>query len=427
MTTMTIFRAAAFDRQALERLADWLAVAVAVSLPWSTTATGILVAAWLLVVLPTLELAAIRRELATAAGGLPVLLCALGAAGMLWGDVSWSERLHSFVPFARLLVIPLLLAQFRRSERGIRVFLGFLLSVTGVLLFSWLLVLFPSLPWHTNAFGVPVKDYILQSDDFLICAFALFAIVFDRFRAGRWLFLAGSVALAVLFLANIVFVVTSRTALLVAPVLALLLGWRRFRWKGLVAAAILSCIFGATATLTSPYLHARMATSVAEFHAFEASDAPNSTSFHLEFLKKSLSFVEAAPVIGHGTGSIGEQFRDSAIGETGAAAESSVNPHNQIFAVAIQLGLVGAGALVAMWVAQFILFRGADLTAWIGIIVVTQNVVSSLVNSHLFDFTQAWLYIFGVGVAGGIALKKGGSSPSAAFSCKATLAAGGSS
>jgi len=32
-------------------------------------------------------------------------------------------------------------------------------------------------------------------------------------------------------------------------------------------------------------------------------------------------------------------------------------------------------------------------------------VVSSTVNSHLFDFSQGWLYVFGVGVAGGTVLK----------------------
>ena len=38
-------------------------------------------------------------------------------------------------------------------------------------------------------------------------------------------------------------------------------------------------------------------------------------------------------------------------------------------------------------------------------VVVIENVISSTVNSHLFDFSQGWLYVFGVGVAGGIALK----------------------
>jgi hypothetical protein len=76
------------------------------------------------------------------------------------------------------------------------------------------------------------------------------------------------------------------------------------------------------------------------------------------------------------------------VGQTGASSMASVNPHSQILAVAIQLGLIGAAVLAAMWTAHFILFRGGGLNAWIGIIIVVDNVVASLVNSHLFDFTQ---------------------------------------
>lgn len=406
MTTMANLRAKAFDRRALEPLADWLAVAVAVSLPWSTTATGILVALWLLTALPTLDVTALRRELVSAAGGLPVALWALAGLGMLWADVSWSERLGGFAPFQRLLVIPLLLAQFRRSDHGMRVLLGFFASVLCVLIFSWALVLFPALPWRTNYVGVPVKDYILQSTDFLMCAVVLLALAFEDGHSGRWRSVAALVALAGLFLANIAFVVTGRTTLLVAPALVLLLGWRQFRWKGLLGAAVLFGLFGAAAVVQSAYLRARLSTSVDEWHSYESSDTVNSTALHLEFLKKSLSFVETAPVIGHGTGSIAEQFRNAAIGETGTAGVASLNPHNQILAVAIQLGLLGAAVLVAMWAAHFLLFRGPGLTAWIGIVIVTQNVVSSLVNSHLIDFTQSWLYVFGVGVTGGMALRE---------------------
>jgi O-antigen ligase len=59
-----------------------------------------------------------------------------------------------------------------------------------------------------------------------------------------------------------------------------------------------------------------------------------------------------------------------------------------------------------MWAAHAWLFCGGGITSWIGIIVVMQNVVSSLANSHLFDFTEGWLYVFGVGVAGGMALRE---------------------
>lgn len=33
-----------------------------------------------------------------------------------------------------------------------------------------------------------------------------------------------------------------------------------------------------------------------------------------------------------------------------------------------------------------------------------QNMLSALLNTHLFDFTSGWLGVLGVGVAGGMAL-----------------------
>ena len=156
MTSISIL--SRFDRVRFERLADWLAVGVAVSLPWSTSATGILIALWLVATLPTLDVASVRRELLTATGGLPVLLWVLAAVGMLWADVSWTERIGGLGKFHRLLVIPLLLAQFRRSEHGIWVIYGFFASMLGLLLMSWVAVAFPGLPWPGRAFGVPLKD-----------------------------------------------------------------------------------------------------------------------------------------------------------------------------------------------------------------------------------------------------------------------------
>ena len=58
--------------------------------------------------------------------------------------------------------------------------------------------------------------------------------------------------------------------------------------------------------------------------------------------------------------------------------------------------------LIAMWAAHFMLFCSGGWMAWVGMVVVIENIVSSAVNSHLFDFSQGWLYVFGVGVAGGM-------------------------
>src|SRR5690242_12871788 len=133
-------RPAHFNHLSLATYADWAAVAVAVALPWSTSAVGVAIAVWLVMLLPSLDGAAVKRGLATAAGGLPVLLWCLGVIGMLWADVDWHGRLAGLNSFHRLLAIPLLLAQFRRSDNGIAVVCGFLISSITVLLASYTII-----------------------------------------------------------------------------------------------------------------------------------------------------------------------------------------------------------------------------------------------------------------------------------------------
>ncbi len=89
----------------------------------------------------------------------------------------------------------------------------------------------------------------------------------------------------------------------------------------------------------------------------------------------------------------------------------TTNPHQQTFAVAIQLGLLGALLLWAMWGAHWLVFRADTLAAWIGAVIVVNNVIGSLFNSHLFDFTQGWIYVLGVGVAAGMVERAKGSRP----------------
>ena len=87
-------------------------------------------------------------------------------------------------------------------------------------------------------------------------------------------------------------------------------------------------------------------------------------------------------------------------------AEVISNPHNQTLNVAVQWGVIGVVVLYAMWLSHLLLFRGEGLVAWIGLLVVVQNIFSSLFNSHLFDFHEGWMYVLGVGVAGGMVLQR---------------------
>jgi O-antigen ligase len=397
-----------FGRKQLAQIADWAAVGVAVSLPWSTSATSILLVLWLVALLPTLDVAMVRREVETAAGGLPVLLWLLAALGMLWADVSWADRIHGLGGFHRLLVIPLLLAQFRRSEHGARVLYGFLASAVSLLFVCWVLVLAQVQSWpnHLHAYGVLVKDDIAQSTVFLICSMVLIWRACELFRERNWRMALWPAVLAVLFLAYLAFVVRSRAAIGAAPFLVMLLGWRQLRWKGLITACIAGTALAAGLWATSPSLREFIFVSTQQAEDYRATKADNSVGEHFEFLSKSVTLVREAPLIGHGTGSIADLFRRSAIGQTGATGVATVNPHSQIFGVAIQVGLAGAAALLAMWIAHYLLFRTAGWTAWVGTVVVVENVISSLAHSHLFDFTHGWLYVFSVGVAGGMMLRQ---------------------
>lgn len=398
----------AFDRTRLEPVADWLAVGVAVALPWSTSISQILTVIWLLVLLPTLDVALMRRTLKNPAASLPVLLWLLAAAGMLWANVPWSERFAGFEGFHKLLVIPLLLAQFRRSARGIYVLYGFLASCTALLLASWGLMVGWKL-WSIyvdgNLPGLLVKDYIAQSTAFLICTFALLGFAVERWRSRQWKWVAAAVLLACLFAANIFYIAPGRTALLLLPLLLLVFGFWYFGWKGGIAACLAAAVIAAAAWAASPMLRARALASVSEVQAYRADNAVSSSAIRLELMKRSLAIIEAAPVLGHGTGSIPDQFRRAASGE-GVSAIEGKNPHNQIFAVAIQLGLAGVAVLMTMWLWHLALFRGGGLIAWAGIVIVLQNLASAPFNAHLFDSFHGWLYVFLFGVAGGITLRE---------------------
>jgi O-antigen ligase len=421
----SILRSRTFDRDRLRRFADWAAIAVATTLNWSTSATSILVVVWLLASLASVDFASLRREAMTAAGGLPLLLVLLGAVGTLWADVSWTERFGGFTGFHRLVMIPLLFAQFRRSENGIWALYGFFGSVVVLLFASLALAVIPGLPWRGRMcdpgalnddcqFGVPVGDYIGQSTLFTICMCAAIWRACDFLQERRfWTSLALAV-LAALFLADMVFVVSSRTALGVIPLLLLLLGWRRFGWKGVSIGLLSIVVLSAAIWETSPYVRHRVARTWDEIQSYGSKDKFTSTGAHFAMLQESVSFVLHAPIIGNGTGSIGKMFRDAAAGKTGVFDLKSVNPHNQILAVAIQLGLIGAAVLIAMWIAHYCLFLTNGWIGWVGTVVVAENVLSSLFNSHLFDFMNGWLYVFGVGVVGGMIRRERAAAPKAA-------------
>lgn len=396
------------DPVAWSRAADIFAVLIAIFLPWSTSLVAIAVVLFVLTLLPTFD---VRRFVQTLQGPecvIPLALFALSVIGTLWAtDIPWAARLHGINPVAKLLLIPVLIYHFERSSRGMWVMTGFLASCAALLVLSWGSYVFKE-PTGADSFGnpiygIPVKDYIAQNYEFALCAFGIAGVVGQLMRDGRSKLAYLLIALAVLFIANIVTVATSRTILVCIPVLFAVFCLRHFGKLQIVSAAVIAVLLAAAVWAVSPTLRERVNNVSTEYQLYKSENASTSTGLRLEYWRKSSQFIEQSPVIGNGTGSIRTLFERDAVGKSGVSAEVVNNPHNQTFNVAIQWGALGVLVLWAMWFVHLRLFYSAGgLAAWIGLVAVVENVVSSAFNSHVFDFLEGWVYVAAVGVAAGM-------------------------
>jgi len=398
------------DPAAWAKAADILAALIALSLPWSTSLVGIFSIIWLAAVAPTLDFRLFLQSLKRPISALPIALFVLALVGTLWSGASWGARLYAVGPVAKLLVMPFLFHHFERSTRGMWVFVAFLISCVLLMMMSWLVLIYPGLTLKgDDAYrGIFVKNYIDQSQEFALCAVVLAYPVVALLREGRtWLALL-LLAVAASFVANMAFVIVSRTALVTMPVMLAVFALMHLRARTSATVMSAAIVLGALAWLASPQLQATTERFTREYRAYREFNQVTSIGLRLEYWEKSLRFFAEAPILGHGTGSTLGLFEAAASGPaTQVQSQVIGNPHNQTLNVAVQWGAVGVVILYAMWLVHLLLFRGEGLVAWIGLMVVLQNFFTSLFNSHLFDFHEGWMYVLGVGVTGGMALRAG--------------------
>jgi O-antigen ligase len=417
---------------------DLLAVLIAFLLPWSTTGVVIAMALWIIALVPTLEVSAFLRSLKRPICVLPIAMFALALARTLWSDAPWGERLYGVGPTVKLLVLPLLLYHFERTARGMWVFAAFLASCALLMAASWIVAFVPDLSLKSHlsrgpyapASGIIVKNYIDQGQEFVLCALAL-AYPAMTFRRTNKIWPAVLLAaIAVGFVANMMFVVVSRTALATMPILLTLFALLYLQCRTVIAALCAAVLLVAVVWNVSPALRATVSKFVSDYQHTRVQNNVSGLGSRLEYWQKSLDFFVEAPVIGHGTGSTRGLFEQAAIGERGAQAEVVANPHNQTLNVAVQWGVIGVVVLYALWLIHLSLFRGEGWVTWIGLLVVAQNILTSLFNSHLFDFVEGWIYVLGVGVAGGMTIRArqlpSGPAPSPRPSCWRAVCRGAS-
>jgi hypothetical protein len=395
------------DRALWTTIADVFAILAALALPWSTTLVAIFVPCWLGAVAWVMDWRDYGRLLKQPICYLPFALVGLALIGTLWSDAAWSARLYAVAPTLKLLVLPGLFYHFERSSRGMWVFVAFLVSCVLLMAVSWLVTIDPSLtlktPNEPGARGIFVKNYIDQSQEFALCAVALAYPIIRLLRTNRiWqALLLGAISLG--FLVNMVLVTVSRTAIVTMPIMVGVFALLHLKRRTSLILIGVMLVLAGLLWFATPDVRWGPQSLLRDYRYYKTDEHVTSIGLRLEFWQKSLRFISEAPVIGHGTGSMRGLFERAA---TNQEPKDPViaNPHNQTLNIAVQWGMVGVILLYAMWLVHLLLFRGEGLVAWIGLLVVVQNIFTSLFNSHLFDFHEGWMYVLGVGVAGGMTL-----------------------
>ncbi len=389
--------------------ADVAAILLALSLPWSTTLVAVFAVVMLIAIVPFADVGALLRSLKRPVVAIPIALFVLAAVGTLWSPAPWGERLHAVSPTVKLLMLPLLFHHFGRSERGQWVFVAFLVSCTLLSVMSWIVAYHPELshkPREFAARGIFVKDYIDQSQEFALCAVALAYPVIDLLRGRKFWLAAALCAIGLSLVANMMFVIVSRTTLVTMPIMVAVFGLLHLKWRVnlMIVGAVIA--IGGLAWLASPQLEWTVKTFSRDYRLYKEEGVPTSAGERLEYWRNALRFFADAPLVGHGTGATRGLYEQAEKQPNWTAGVRVFpNPHNQSLNVAVQWGALGIIVLYAMWLAHLLMFRGDGLANWIGLLVVVQNILTSLFNSHLFDFHEGWMYVLGVGVAGGMVLR----------------------
>ncbi len=398
--------------QNLAKARQVFAIATAFALPLSTTGQNITVAIFAVLALMTLDIARFGKILRKPEGYLPVALFALILIGTLWSVLPFGMAIKSISPYAKLLLIPLVIATDFTPRQALQIGYGFLAACAIVLAFSLAALLWPSGPWHWFKYsGVPVKDYAVQSGCFALCAFGL-TIGTVRTALQRNSRAVTMALLAVLFFADIFLIVLSKTGIIMTGSLLVLLIVHIRNWRLALAIAIPAVLVVAISLWASGPAQMRLSEMSRDMNARDISGETLSTASRTDFWTKAIGFAKEAPLLGHGTGSILPLYQSLEATNPSPYGAATSDPHNQFLHVVLQVGLLGGLVLLAMWAAHFRMFLHRDVLSIMGQAVVLQNFVGSLFNSHLSTVTQGMLYCLAVGVLGSLARDQLAAKPS---------------
>lgn len=376
------------------RVAGWTTTALGFTVPIWVSADGILVALLVVCWLASGEWRErIRRITANPVAVSALLLFVWLLAGSLWGMGSLEERVLAVKKYADLLLIPLLISLAVDIHERNRA----LLALTASLMVTLLLSLALSV-------GFLPGSQALNCDRFNPCVFKkhtthnvlmafgalLFAVLAWKSsqRWVRW----GLGGAAVLAAGNVLLMVQGRTGYVVLAGLAVMAFHMYFGWRGMLAAIVGLCLAFSAAYQVSSSFHQRVELVVSGTTQWNPQvAAADPVGWRLEFFYHTAEIIRDHPLMGVGTGGFVQAYRSRAV-QPGMAVPP--HPHNQYLFIMAQVGIVGLGLLLWLFVQQW---RSTPLVgdAAYGLLargLVVTIAVGCFFNPFLVDHTEKLFY-----------------------------------
>jgi len=381
-------------------LAKWTAVLIGTSLPLSTTLDGILlglmVVLWLLGGNFRVKFTIIRKNPVALAA---LVMCGITVLGLFYGHVD-KETLSDVKAF---LLIPLLITLFQEERFRRYAWWGFLASMALTLVLSYL-IFFHLLPGiqadkmlqdrpGTVLVGSIAQNFLMAFTTFLLATKARFAET--RFLKAMFAFFSLLAAI------NVLFMVPSRTG---QVVLVVLMGFYLFewlRWKGVIVASLMIVLVaGVLYGMPTAAVHIRMSQAFQEYGEWQPDHAAridSSTGVRMEFYHNSLKIIRENLLFGVGTGGFAGAYQRQVRNSPMVATD---NPHNQYFLTAIELGLIGLGMLLILFVIQWRMAARLPLgqERVVAHAMLLAIITGCLFNSFLSDHAEGLFYVWATGI-----------------------------
>ena len=373
---------------------------------WTTTALGFTIPIWvvadsILVVLLVVCWAAggewrerLRRVTTNPVALSALLLFGWVLLGTLWGMGSPEERLHSLKKYADLLLIPLLISLAIDVQERNRALLALAASLGATLALSFVL-----------GWGVLPTGGVIGCDLSNPCVFKkhtthnvlmafgvlLFGVLAWKAR-GRWIGWGWGLA-ALLAAGNVLLMVQGRTGYVVLAGLALLTFHMYAGWRGMLAAIVVLCLVFPVAYKISASFHQRVDLTISSLTQWNPKVAvvDDAVGWRLEYFYHTAEIIQDHPLMGVGTGGFVQAYR----ARTGQAGlDVPPHPHNQYLFIMVQVGIVGLGLLLWLFVQQWrslSLANDAKYRLLAGGLVVT-IAITGLFQPALNDHTEKLFY-----------------------------------